>query len=373
MRYSLNTLIVIPFPGNFTKIILGVCCVLALAEAAAAQLSDLRYSRQPLPGGSDISEVGLAVDFGSAQDFIQPNVIIETLQHRLETLGYRVAQGSTHSPDGLLVQVDCQALHEKISSPSSGALKTPSANVQRLSPPCRLAYRYQQEVIPWKKVDRFVYSESAATMKQLAALPRALKPQECAKQFFQFYDFPVLLAAEWGHVDRLLQVIHRPSTPVSRQRLILTVLGETHMEKGYPILIEKLQDFRVAKEAAQALGFFGLPAQKHLLPILQDYSNPLLQEAAAKGLGRIAATTGNSQHTPLYMKMVADSTVNIRVRTQLAWALGKAPDMRAFSTLLELEQQIWAQYSHDPQLQEFREAVDWSIREVKQGGHGDDF
>jgi len=71
--------------------------------------------------------------------------------------------------------------------------------------------------------------------------------------------------------------------------------------------------------------------------------------------------------------MVADSTVDIRVRTQLAWALGKAPDMRAFPTLLQLEEYIWNDHSQDPYLQEFREAVDWSIREVKQGGHGDDF
>jgi hypothetical protein len=146
------------------------------------------------------------------------------------------------------------------------------------------------------------------------------------------YDFPVLLAAEWGHGDRLLQVLNRPDTPVSRQRLILTLLGETHVTRGYSILVEKLQDRRLAKEAAEALGFFGLQAQKHLLPILKDRSNPQLQEAVAK-----------------------------------------APDMRAFPTLMQLEQQIWTNYSRDPHLQAFREAVDWSIREVKQGGHGDDF
>jgi HEAT repeat protein len=129
----------------------------------------------------------------------------------------------------------------------------------------------------------------------------------------------------------------------------------------------------VAKEAAEAIGFFGLRAQKHLLPLLQDRSDPKLQAAAAKGLGRIAAATGNSQHTPLYMKMVSDMTLDLRVRTQLAWVLGKAPDMRSFPTLLEIEKYMWSDPSHDPDLQEFREAVDWSIREVKQGGHGDNF
>ena len=139
------------------------------------------------------------------------------------------------------------------------------------------------------------------------------------------------------------------------------------------MLVGKLQDAQVAKEAVEALGFFGLRAQPHLLPIVQDRSNPQLQVAAAKGLGRIAAASGNSQQTPLYLKMVSDSTLDIRVRTQLVWALGKAPDMRAYPTLLQLEQQIWTDPSQDPDLQKFREAVDWSIREVKQGGHGDDF
>ena len=47
--------------------------------------------------------------------------------------------------------------------------------------------------------------------------------------------------------------------------------------------------------------------------------------------------------------------------------------MRAYSTLLQLEQPIEDDYSRNPSLEEFRDAVDWSIREVKQGGHGDDF
>jgi hypothetical protein len=38
-----------------------------------------------------------------------------------------------------------------------------------------------------------------------------------------------------------------------------------------------------------------------------------------------------------------------------------------------LEQTIWTVHSEDPELEKLRLAVDWSIREVKQGGHGDDY
>ena len=355
------------------KVIIVICWFLALGGNALAQLSELRHSRAPLPGVSEISLIGLNVDMGGAQDLMAPAVIIEAIQPRLETIGYRVALGPTLSPDGLWLLVDCQAIKEKAKASSSEASQALSNHVRILSPPCQLAYRYQQEVVPWKNVDRLIYSESVATMTQLARTTKPLEPQECAKEFFHLYDFPVLLAAEWGHVDRLLHLLKRPDTSVVRQRLILKLLGEAQVARGYPVLVNKLEDGLVAKEAAEALGFFGLRAQVHLLRIVQDSSDPQLQAAAAKGLGTIAAATGNSQQTPLFMKMVADPSIDIRVRTQLVWALGKAPDMRAYSTLLQLEQRIWNNYSRDPDLKEFREAVDWSIREVKQGGHGDDF
>ncbi len=362
------------FPAcTFMKVVTVVYCCVVMGTSAGAQLSDSRNSREPLPGVSDISLVGIAVDMGAAQHFMQPQAIIGVLQPRLETIGYRVALAPTHSPDGLWLQVDCHALPEKIGPRPPRVSQRSSAKGRRLGPPCQLAYRYRREVIPWKNVDRLIYSESVATMKKIAQISPPLRPQECVEKFLRLYDVPVLVAAEWGHVDRLLQVLNRPETPIARQRLILTLLGETHVARGYPVLVEKLQDIRLAKEAAEALGFFGLQAQKHLLPLLQDRSDPQLQVAAAKGLGRIAAATGNSEYTSLYMKMVADRTLDLRVRTQLAWALGKAPDMRSYSTLLEIEAYMWNDSSPDHDLQQFREAVDWSIREVKQGGHGDNF
>jgi hypothetical protein len=217
---------------KWMKVIFLISWLLVLGGNALAQLSDLRYSRKPLPGVSDIAEVGIVVDMGLAQDLMQPAAIVETLRPRLETLGYRVALAPTHSPDGLWVQVDCQDLPKKIDPRSSRASQQATGKNQRLVPPCQLAYGYQHEVIPWKNVDRLIYSESVSTMQKIAQRSRPLQPQECVEQFFSMYDFPVLLAAEWGHGDRLLQVLNRPDTPVSRQRLILTLLGETHVTCG---------------------------------------------------------------------------------------------------------------------------------------------
>ncbi len=41
--------------------------------------------------------------------------------------------------------------------------------------------------------------------------------------------------------------------------------------------------------------------------------------------------------------------------------------------LAELERTIWMIPSNDPEVQKLRQAVDWSIREVRQGGHTDDY
>ena len=355
------------------KVLWGFCLLLLIGDSALAQLSDIRHSRQPLPGISEISEIGISVDMGSAQKLVPSSAVLAMLQSRLEDLGYQVTSASTHSPNGLWLHVNCHRLQEKLHVLETKFVMKPNAQIQRISPPCQIGYTYKEAPVPWKHVDRLVYSESVATMNHLAEHSPFLTPKACLMEFFSNYDIPVLMAAEWGHVDRLLHLLKRSKTSVPRQRLILRLLGELQIAIGFPVLVEKLQDIQVAKEAAESLGYFGMKAQPYLLPILQDGSNLVLQVAAAKGLGRIAAATGNSQQTPLYMKMVADTTLDIRIRTELAWALGKAPDMRAYLTLLEIEKYIWNEYSSNPNLQEFRAALDWSIREVKQGGHGDNF
>ncbi|MEC4679189.1 MAG: hypothetical protein VST67_00650, partial [Nitrospirota bacterium] len=100
----------IVFPSNkWVRVIIGICWVLAMGPNAVAQLSDLRQPREPLPGIVDISQVGISVDMGSAPSLMKSAFIIKSLQSRLETFGYRVALAPAQSPDGLWLQVDCQA------------------------------------------------------------------------------------------------------------------------------------------------------------------------------------------------------------------------------------------------------------------------
>ena len=340
-----------------------------------AQIGDVRHSRILPPGLSDVSRVGIHLQLNPVTPRVHTASLEEVVKSRLEQLGYRVVLTPNPNLETIWLEVICEFPRGGQHS-HPGSATTPDSPVPRslwASPPCHLAYTYRGEPMPWLKMDRFIYAEGVSVMTHIGSHYRVENPYKWIHAFLHHYDFPILLAAEWGHVPRLLHVLSHPDTSLKRQRLIMKTLGELQAPKAYPMLVEKLQDEKVAKAAARALGEFGLRAQATLLQVLQTATDPLLQAAAASGLGRIAGTTGDSSPTPLFLEMVASPTVDIQVKTELVWALGKAPDFRAFAPLTRLSQTLWAMYSQDPQIQRLREAVEWSIREVKQGGHGDDY
>ena len=348
---------------------------LGITAMALGQMSDLRYSRIAPPELSDMSQIGITVEIATGRQPPDSTLVWNTVKSRMENLGYTVVFPSPQTAEDLMLQVHCRDAPDSLDTryasvylPNTIPKTSPSA-----IPPCRVSYLYKGETQPWINVDRFIYAEGISAMNRIAQTRPDLTPHESIHAFLRQYDFPILLAAEWGHVTRLIQTLNHRETSLSRQRLIIELLGEIQDSSGYPVLIEKLQDASLAGETATALGFFGLRARPSLLAVLQAAHDPALAVAAAKGLGRIAAMTGDSGPTPLFLEMISDPAVDIRVKTELVWALGKAPDSRALPTLSELEQTIWLMYSKDPHLQKLREAVEWSIREVKQGGHTGDY
>jgi len=64
-------------------------------------------------------------------------------------------------------------------------------------------------------------------------------------------------------------------------------------------------------------------AQPELLQLSQTAFDPLRQITATHGLETIAARPGDSGPTPLFLEMISDPAVDIRVQTELVWALEK--------------------------------------------------
>ena len=96
------------------------------------------------------------------------------------------------------------------------------------------------------------------------------------------YDFPVLLAAEWGHPDRLLKLLDASDTPQVRKIKIISLLGEMQADEALPQLKAALKDKNLSKEAAVALGSMGKDGIPILVDILKHSKQPELQAAAAK-------------------------------------------------------------------------------------------
>jgi len=348
--------------------------VFLLLHTHLVQGSELRHSRQSLPGLSATSTLGINLHLTSPAQGIDSQAILDVLTHRMTELGYTIAPPSDHDSQNLILQMICEGSFTDItpSIMSENVLFPEGKSAQTPTPPCYVAYQYLGEPIHWKKIDRIIFGEGIAAAKQLPNT-QTLDPTNHIVLFLQYYDFPVLLAAEWGQINRLIQVLHDPRSSLLRQHRVILLLGEIRDSQGFSPLVEALQKETLAAEAAQAMGFFGLHARPYLLQLLRTAECPIIQAAAAKGLGRIAALTGDSSPTPLFLDIIQNPEVDIRVKTELVWALGKSPDFRAFPVLTELEQTIWTVHSEDPELEKLRLAVDWSIREVKQGGHGDDY
>ena len=172
----------------------------------------------------------------------------------------------------------------------------------------------------------------------------------------EHYDFPVLLAAEWGQADRLLKALDAPGTTQVRKLKVISLLGEMQADEAFPKLKEALQDKNLAQQAAVALGSTGKEAIPILVDMLKNSKDPDLQAAAAKGLGQVGGLNGDATVIPPLLDMLFQPDLDIRARTEVVWAIGKVPDKRAIESLHKLDR------SDDPAFKKLKEAAFWSLK-----------
>lgn len=347
-----------------------ILAILISGNGSWAGSEDLRHPRGSFPDLSHVFEIGIALTLPSSQTQNYDR-LYRTIGERMEQLGYTVTSPTFSKKAPLTLVVKCEegGFPGSITKDSETE-KDSNHSLER--PPCHVSYSYEGHALPWKNIDRIIYDEGLHITRQLLKQSQ-FAPGEIFFRFLHAYDFPILMAAEWEHVPRLLKKLEDPASPWGRKRLIVRLLGELQDPRVYSPLLLALQYQPLIIDVAKSLGFYGLKARPHLQHLLQEHPNPLVKAAAAQGLGRIAAQTGDSGLTPLFLKIIQDPHEDIRVKTEVVWALGKAPDMSAFYILQELEHIIWTRPHNDPEMNHLRRAVDWSIREIKQGGHGDNF
>jgi len=343
-----------------------VCFIQGTCDKATAQ--EVLTPRQPIPTLAHAQTILLTTSVFKAEEKVNPWPLVQTIAHRLREVGYSVVTDPTQSHD-VAVQFRCQ-------EPDLEGWRglPPGANfLESSGPPCVLSYSFEGKPITWQRIDTIVFSEGVQAAEQAATTMEGPGPGPlpASTRFLEHFDFPLLLSAEWGQVDRLLTLLDDPETSLERKRKIVKLLGEIRADQACPRITQALQDQFLIVEATYALGSFGAKARPHLIRMLQNSPNLEVQVAAAHSLGRVLAAMGDTSLTLFLLEFLTSPDVDMRVQIEIVWALGKAPDFRAHPVLEKLQSQIWQIRSNDPELQKLRAAVDWSIREVRQGGHTD--
>ena len=233
-------------------------------------------------------------------------------------------------------------------------------------PACQLSYILDGKKMAWRKEVRTEFADA----QQAAEAAHAADPSDYAmsklKERLEEYDFPALITAEWGQEERLFKVYDDPATPTARKVRLIGLFGYTFETKAVPRLLTALKgdDLEMAKASALALGNIG---QKDTVPTLIDVmknGKPELRPAAAKALGVLGALHGDFTIVdPLLETLKTD---DVALKTEVAWALGKLPDRKAYEPLYALQKSLHHVRDNDadPKVVKLKEAVNWSIKQI---------
>lgn len=293
--------------------------------------------------------------------------ITDVAARRIGELGYTVVRDAS-KPHDATFKVKCEQRKTWEGTTAAGGDADLPDAPSRLwkGPACQLTYLLGEMKIKWQKEVRTDFEDAAtAALSANASDPGAFAISKLREKLEQ-YDFPVLLAAEWGHPDRLLKLLDAADTPQIRKIKIISLLGEMQADEALPKLKEALKDKNLSKEAAVALGSMGKEGIPILVDILKHSKQPELQAAAAKGLGDLGNTHNDSSVVPPLLEMLDAPGIDITVQTEVAWALGRVPDRRSVKPLFDLDKKL-QKIRHDPPdplIKKLKEAVFWSIKQV---------
>jgi hypothetical protein len=291
--------------------------------------------------------------------------VTETVARRLSELGYTVALDGTKAHD-VVFRVKCEQRKTWEGTTAAGGDADLPDAPSRLwkGPACQLTYVLGGMKIRWQKEVRTEFEDAVAA----AAAAQAPEPGAYAmaklREELEKYEFPLLLAAEWGQPDRLLKTLDSPDTSQARKIKIISLLGEMQADEAMPKLKETLKDRDLVKQTLVAMGNLGKENIPLLIDIMNTAPQPEIQAAAAKGLGQIGGLHGDASVVLPLLAKLQDPKTDWVVLTEVAWSLGKIPDKRSIQPLYDLDKKLQA--IRDPDnvtLKKLKEAVFWAIKQ----------
>lgn len=296
---------------------------------------------------------------------VDAGVLTDVVAQRLSELGYVVVRDPTR-PHDVVFRMKCEQRKTWEGTTTAGGDADLPDAPSRLwkGPACQLTYLLGGMKIKWQKEVRTEFEDAVAAAQAARATDPGLYAMTKLQEALGKYEFPLLLAAEWGHADRLLTMLDSPDISQARKIKIMSLLGEMQADEALPKLKEALKDRDLAKQAIISMGNLGRDGIPLLVDIMSSSPQLEIQAAAAKGLGQIGGINGDASVVPPLLAKLQDSKTDWIVLTEVAWALGKVPDKRSIQPLYDLDKKLQA--IRDPDnviLKKLKEAVFWAIKQ----------
>jgi HEAT repeat protein len=306
------------------------------------------------------------------------NPLVSTVKTRLEDIGYRVTTDRSQ-PHDVEVKVKCEEQKTLTGTTPTGGDVDLADAPDRLwkGPACLITYLLKQKDLQWKKEVRTTFPDARQSAKQEQVDDAGKFAMEHLNQRLTEFDFPVLLSAEWGQVDRLLQLLDNPNTPKLRKVKILSVLSDIHAEEALPQLTKLLESTDLQQETINALSGAGADSIPLLIDLFQTSRQSSIRAEAAKALGHIAAKTGDPRPIPPLVQYVSSilpqlktsEDIDFPVLTEVVWAIGKQRWEPSLKPMRELQQKIWVIFDNSQEMADLREATSWTYKQIDLDGH----
>ncbi len=303
---------------------------------------------------------------------------LKTIATRLEELQYKVIT-DRNEPHDIEFKVKCEERKTWTGTSATGGDVDLVDAPDRLwkGPACVLSYQLEHRDLEWKKEIRTSFSDAVQAAHQ-ADVPNAGDyAMSQLNQRLENYDFPVLLSAEWGQVDRLLKVLDHPQTARLRKAKILGVLSEIHAEEALPKLTELLESTDLQQETIKALAGAGIDSIPLLIDFFQTSTQSPIRAEAAKTLGDLAAKTGDPRTIPPLVHYVStilpqlktSADIDFPLLTAVVWAIGKSRWELSLKPIGELQEKVWLIFDNSQEMKMLREATSWTYKQLDLDGH----
>ncbi len=301
--------------------------------------------------------------------------LLGTVQARLEAIGYKTVANRKEAHD-VEFRVKCEERKRWSGTTRSGGDAELADAPARLwtGPACLFNYRLDGQDLGWYKETRTDFVDAYAAARQANAKSSGQYALEQLNLKLQEFDFPVMVATEWRHTDRLAELLKNPDTDKRRKLRILSTLSRVQSKHAFPHLVKLARDEHAeyAEEAIIALAGLGSSATPILTDIFITAKKSKTQAAAAKGLGLIGAHTGDPNITPPLLHylnknledMDESSDIDFPVLTEVVWSIAKLRNEKSIEPIEQLNIRIWLIRDTSDAMRKLREAANVATKMV---------